>query len=72
MKGWGPNVRYVPRNQGNQMFLGMISRDFAGISWGCPKSFKKKIVFILRPIHTSQIGCTGRGAYSSKGRESAF
>ena len=23
-------------------FLGGISRDFAGISWGCPKSLRKK------------------------------
>ena len=42
-RGGGQTVRYVPRSQGNQTFLaGGISRDFAGISWRCPKSLRKK------------------------------
>ena len=51
MKGGGQKVRYIPRNQGNQTFLGGISRDFAGISRRYPKSLrKKKLVFTFWPL----------------------
>ena len=42
-RGGGQKVRCVPRKQGNQTFLGGISRDFAArISRRCPKSLRKK------------------------------
>ena len=49
-RGGGRRVRCVPRNQGNQTFFGGISRDFAGISRGRPKSLKKRFVFNSRPL----------------------
>ena len=41
-KGWGPKSSVCPSKPGKSNFLGGISRDFAGISRGCPKSLRKK------------------------------
>ena len=37
MKGWGPKSSVCPSKPGKSNFFGGISRDFAGISWRCPK-----------------------------------
>ena len=42
MKGWGPKSSIWPSKPGKSNFFGGISRDFAGISRGCPKSLRKK------------------------------
>ena len=41
-KGWGPKRSVCPSKPGKSNFFGGISRDFAGISRGCPKSLRKK------------------------------
>ena len=43
MNGWGPKSSIRPSKPGKSNFLGGISRDFAGISRGCPKSLRKKV-----------------------------
>ena len=43
VKGWGPKSSIRPSKPGKSNFLGGISRDFAGISRGCPKSLRKKV-----------------------------
>ena len=40
--GWGPKSSIRPSKPGKSNFLGGISRDFAGISRGRPKSLRKK------------------------------
>ena len=42
VNGWGPKSSIRPSKPGKSNFLGGISRDFAGISWRCPKSLRKK------------------------------
>ena len=42
-KGWGPKSSVCPSKPGKSNFFGGISRDFAGISRGCPKSLRKKV-----------------------------
>ena len=42
MKGWGPKSSIRPSKPRESNFLGGISRDFAGISRGRPKSLRKK------------------------------
>ena len=42
VNGWGPKSSICPSKSGKSQFLGGISRDFAGISRGCPKSLRKK------------------------------
>ena len=41
VKGWGPKVRYVPRNPGKPNFRAGYPGIFAGMSRGCPKSSRK-------------------------------
>ena len=41
-KGWGPKSSVCPLKPGKSNFFGGISRDFAGILRGCPKSLRKK------------------------------
>ena len=42
VNGWGPKSSIRPSKPGKSNFLGGISRDFAGISRGRPKSLRKK------------------------------
>ena len=42
VNGWGPKSSIRPSKPGKSNFLGGISRDFAGISRGHPKSLRKK------------------------------
>ena len=42
MNGWGPKSSIRPAKPGKSNFLGGISRNFAGISRGRPKSLRKK------------------------------
>ena len=42
MKGWGPKVRYVPRNQGNQTFLAGYPGNLPGYPSGARKSLRKE------------------------------
>ena len=42
VKRWGPKSSVCPSRPGKSNFFGGISRDFAGISRGCPKSLRKK------------------------------
>ena len=39
VNGWGPKSSIRPSKPGKSNFLGGLSRDFAGISRRCPKSF---------------------------------
>ena len=58
MNGWGPKSSIRPSKPGKSNFLGGISRDFAGISRGRPKSLRKKnLGSIFVPYH---IGCSER------------
>ena len=43
VNGWGPKSSIRPSKPGKSNFLGGISRDFAGISRGRPKSLRKKV-----------------------------
>ena len=53
MNGWGPKSSIRPSKPGKSNFLGGISRDFAGISRGRPKSLRKKSLgSILVPYET--------------------
>ena len=45
-KGWGPKSSVCPSKPGKSNFFGGISRDFAGISRGRPKSLGKKKVWV--------------------------
>ena len=42
-KGWGPKSLVCPSKPRETKLFGGISRDFAGISRGCPKSLRKKV-----------------------------
>ena len=42
MKGWGPKSSVCPSKPRETKLFGGISRDFAGTSWGHPKSLRKK------------------------------
>ena len=42
VNGWGPKSSIRPSNPGKSNLLGGISREFAGISRGRPKSLRKK------------------------------
>ena len=42
VKGWGPKSSVCPAKLRETKLFGGISRDFAGISQGCPKSLRKK------------------------------
>ena len=51
MKGWGPKSSVCPSKPGQSNFFGGVSRDFAGISRGHPKSLRKKrFVFNSRSL----------------------
>ena len=41
MKGWGPKSSVCPSKPRETKLFGRISRDFAGISRGGPKSLRK-------------------------------
>ena len=43
MKGWWPKSSERPSKPGKPNFFGGISQDFAGKSWRCPKSLRKKV-----------------------------
>ena len=43
VKGWGPKSSVCPSKPRESNFFGGISRDFAGISRGRPKSLRKKV-----------------------------
>ena len=43
VKGWGPKSLVCPPKPREAKLFGGISRDFAGISRGCPKSLRKKV-----------------------------
>ena len=50
MKGRGGRKSSVcPSKPGKSNAFGGISRDFAGISRGCPKSLREKRVFVFNP-----------------------
>ena len=52
-EGVGAKSSVCPSKPGKSNFLGGISRDFAGISQGRPKSLRKeKFVFNSRPLFT--------------------
>ena len=52
VKGWGPKSSVCPSKPRKTKLFGGISRDFAGIFQGRPKSLrKKKLVFNLRPLN---------------------
>ena len=50
VKGWGPKVRYVPQNQGDQLFW----RDIPGFCWDIQESARKvrekKVYVQLAPL----------------------
>ena len=48
-KGWGPKSSVCPSKPGKWNFFGGISRDFAGISRGCPKSLRTKSLCSIIP-----------------------
>ena len=50
VNGWGPKSSIRPSKPGKSNFLGGISRDFAGISRGRPKSLRKKKVCVQFPF----------------------
>ena len=43
MNGWGPKSSVCPLKPGKSNFFAGISRDFACLSWRCPKSLRKKV-----------------------------
>ena len=51
VNGWGPKSSICPSKPGKSNFLGGISRDFAGISRGCPKSLRKKSLCSISGPH---------------------
>ena len=63
VKGWGLKGSVCPSKPGKPNFFGGISRDFAGISWRCPKSLRKQsLCSIFVPYSNarlqSQCSCT--------------
>ena len=55
VKGRGPKSSVCPLKPGKPNFFGGISRDFAGISRGCPKSLgKNKFVFNFCSVFESR------------------
>ena len=53
-RGGGQKVRYVPRNPGKPNFLVGYPGIFAGMSWGRPRSWRrKKFVFMFWPLEKS-------------------
>ena len=64
MKGWGPKSSIRPSKPGKSNFLGGISRDFAGISRGRPKSLRKKSLGSIFVPYSKQI--FGHPARSTK------
>ena len=57
VKGWGRKGSVCPSKPRKPNFFGGICQDFAGISWRCPKSLrKKKFVFNFRSLFCRRAG----------------
>ena len=68
MNGWGPKSSIRPSKPGKSNFLGGISRDFAGISRGCPKSLRKKKSLCSISVSSYRLGrCQGREQLQGRG-----